>query len=261
MVLADPNPTPSFASPHADEATVTFAPVNEAGAVVSGARLFVGDYQARARAVADTDPATTLGNTVQLVPGTYNVLATAAGRGHERVGPVDVTAGATTLTVEMPTNLASSAAGATVSGDGINLARIVDDDEATNWASLGSPVAGKQVTVDLAGGAHRVDRVQVSAMLRPAGDGRSRRGHARPCLGATAVPGARLRGDGRGRLRGRCGLQPGIHEPGGRFPLGRAAASRAGVDPADVRHPGHQGDPLAVGGGDQPVHGCPGVRR
>jgi extracellular elastinolytic metalloproteinase len=55
-----------------------------------------------------------------------------------------------------------------VSGDGINLARIVDDDEATNWASIGSPVAGKQVTVDLAGGAHRVDRVQVSAMLRPA---------------------------------------------------------------------------------------------
>lgn len=35
-------------------------------------------------------------------------------------------------------------------------------------ASLGSPVAGKQVTVDLAGDAAReVDRVQVSAMLRP----------------------------------------------------------------------------------------------
>jgi extracellular elastinolytic metalloproteinase len=164
----DPNPTPSFASPFADEAAVTFVPVNEAGAVVSGARLFVGDYQARARAVADTDPATTLGNTVQLVPGTYDLLATAAGRGHVRVGSVDVTAGATTLTVPMPMNLASSAAGATVSGDGINLARLVDDDEATNWASIGTPVAGKQVTVDLAGdAAHEVDRVQVSAMLRP----------------------------------------------------------------------------------------------
>ena len=165
----DSNPVPSFTSPFADEAAVTFVPVNEAGAVVSGARLFVGDYQARARAVADTDPATTLGNTVQLVPGTYNLLATAAGRGHVRVGPIDVTAGATTLTVEMPMNLASSAAGAMVSGDGINLARIVDDDEATNWASLGSPIAGKQVTVNLAGDAAReVDRVQVSAMLRPA---------------------------------------------------------------------------------------------
>jgi hypothetical protein len=165
----DPNPTPSFASPFADEATVTFVPVNEAGAVVSGARLFVGDYQARARAVADTDPATTLGNTVQLVPGSYDLLATAAGRGHVRVGPVNVTAGsAVTLTVDMPTNLASSAAGATASGDGINLARLVDDDEATNWASIGSPVAGKQVTVDLTGDApHEVDRVQVSAMLRP----------------------------------------------------------------------------------------------
>jgi extracellular elastinolytic metalloproteinase len=165
----DPNPVPSFASPFADEAAVTFVPVNEAGAVVSGARLFVGDYQARARAVADTDPATTLGNTVQLVPGSYTLLATAAGRGHVRVGPVDVTAGATTLTVQMPMNLASSAAGAMVSGDGINLARIVDDDESTNWASLGSPIAGKQVTVNLAGDAAReVDRVQVSAMLRPA---------------------------------------------------------------------------------------------
>ena len=55
---------------------------------------------------------------------------------------------------EMPTNLASSTAGATVSGDGINLARLVDDDEATNWASLGGPVAGKQVSVNLAGGSH-----------------------------------------------------------------------------------------------------------
>jgi hypothetical protein len=65
-------------------------------------------------------------------------------------------------------NLASSAAGATVSGDGINLARLVDDDEATNWASIGTPVAGKQVTVNLAGdAAHEVGRVQVSAMLRP----------------------------------------------------------------------------------------------
>ena len=197
MVLGDPNPAPSFASPHADEATVTFAPVNEAGAVVAGARLFVGDYQARARAVADTDPATTLGNTVQLVPGTYNLLATAAGRGHVRVGPVDVTAGATTLTVEMPTNLASSAAGATVSGDGINLARIVDDDEATNWASLGSPVAGKQVTVDLAGRRPPGGPGPGERDVAAGGDGRSRRWPAGPCLGAAAVPGARLRGDRR----------------------------------------------------------------
>jgi hypothetical protein len=103
------------------------------------------------------------------VPGTYDLLATAAGRGHVRVGPVDVTAGSTpTLSVEMPTNLTSGTAGATATGDGINLPRLIDDDEATNWASLGSAVAGKQVTVNLAGDdAHRVGSVQVSAMLRP----------------------------------------------------------------------------------------------
>jgi hypothetical protein len=72
-----------------------------------------------------------------------------------------------TLTVRMPHNLASGAAGATATGDGINLPRITDDDEATNWASLNSPVAGRQVTVDLAGEAQTVRRVQVSALLRP----------------------------------------------------------------------------------------------
>ena len=62
------------------------------------------------------------------------------------------------LPVKMRTNLAAGGAGATASGDGINLARLIDDDEATNWASLGSPVAGKQVTVDLSGGTQQVRR-------------------------------------------------------------------------------------------------------
>ncbi len=71
------------------------------------------------------------------------------------------------LPVKLRTNLASAAAGAAASGDGINLARLIDDDEATNWASLASPVGGKQVTVDLAGGTSQVRRIQVSAQLRP----------------------------------------------------------------------------------------------
>jgi extracellular elastinolytic metalloproteinase len=69
--------------------------------------------------------------------------------------------------VTMPTNLASGTAGATATGDGVNNARLIDDDEATNWVSTGAPVAGKGVVVDLAGARHRVTRVQVSAMLRP----------------------------------------------------------------------------------------------
>jgi extracellular elastinolytic metalloproteinase len=164
----DPDPVPSFASPHANEATVTFRPVGEDGAIVPGARLFVGRYQARAVPVADTVPGTALTDKVRLVPGTYQLIAQAPGRGHVRVGPITLRAGQVRdLPVKMRVNLAAGAAGATVSGDGINLARIGDDDEATNWASLGSPVAGKQVTVDLAGGAQQVRRVQVSAMLRP----------------------------------------------------------------------------------------------
>jgi extracellular elastinolytic metalloproteinase len=164
----DANPRPGFTSPFANEATVSFRPVDENGQAVSGAKLFVGDYQARAVPVADTDPATPLSDTVSLVPGSYTFLAQAPGFGHARLGATSFASGqVSNLAVLMPHNLASSAGGATVSGNGINLARIVDDDEATNWASLGSPVAGKQVTVDLAGGIQQVRRVQVSAQLRP----------------------------------------------------------------------------------------------
>jgi hypothetical protein len=165
----DPNPTPSFASPFATEATLTFAPVDEAGQPVEGAQLFVGHYQARAVPVADTNPGTALTNAVSLVPGTYEFVARAAGRGLVRIGPVMVSAGQQLdLSVPMPTNLASASAGAAATGDGVNIARLIDDDEATNWASLSGPVAGKGVVVDLAGDQHLVTRVQVSAMLRPA---------------------------------------------------------------------------------------------
>jgi hypothetical protein len=68
----------------------------------------------------------------------------------------------------MSRNLASSASGATVSGDGVNLDKLVDDTEATDWASLDG-VAGKQVTVRLAGNdTQQIRRVNVSALLRPA---------------------------------------------------------------------------------------------
>ena len=166
---ADPNPTPSFASPFATEGTVTFAPEDEAGQPVEGAQLFVGHYQARAVPVADTDPGPALTDTVSLVPGTYEFVARAPGHGLVRIGPVSISSGQELeLAVGMSTNLASAAAGATATGDGVNIPRLIDDDEATNWASIGAPVAGKGVVVDLAGGQHQVSRVQVSAMLRPA---------------------------------------------------------------------------------------------
>ncbi len=163
----DADPVPSFTSPSANEATVTFRPIDESGAVISNAKLFVGHYQARAVPVADTDPGTALSNVVSLVPGSYDFIVQAPGRGLVRHSLSFGAGQVRDMPILMQLNLASSAAGATVSGDGINLARVVDDDEATNWASLGSAVAGKQVTVDLAGGARQVRRIQVSAMLRP----------------------------------------------------------------------------------------------
>ncbi|MEU4561942.1 M36 family metallopeptidase [Actinoplanes sp. NPDC023936] len=165
----DADPRPGFTSPYANEATVKFRPLDENGKVVAGAKLFVGDFQARAVPVADTDPATALPDTVDLVAGRYSFIAQAPGHGEARVRPTDFRSGQDrTLTVKLPTNLTSGANGATATGDGVNLAALIDDTEATNWASLNAPVAGKGVTVDLAGDRQRVERVQVSAMLRPA---------------------------------------------------------------------------------------------
>ncbi|MBY5161679.1 M36 family metallopeptidase [Nitriliruptoria bacterium AS10] len=164
----DADPTPSFASPATNDATITFRPVGEDETLVPGARLFVGDYQARGVAIADTDAMTEVTDQFALTPGTYEFVAVAPGRGHVRVGPLTVTAGQQRdLPVRMRINLASATSGATATGDGINLARLIDDDEATNWASRNEVVAGRQVTVDLAGGIQQVRRVQVSAMLRP----------------------------------------------------------------------------------------------
>jgi len=193
----DANPLPGFTSPYADEATVTFRPVDD-NVAIADAELYVGRYQARGVPVADTNAATALTDQVRLVPGVYEFIVHAPGRGHLRVGPIELKAGQVRdLAVNLRQNLAAAAAGATATGDGINLARLIDDDEATNWVSLDATVACKQVTVDLAGGAQQIRRVQVSAMLRPQHRERPGRFGVEPVLGAAAVPGAGVRGEGR----------------------------------------------------------------
>ncbi|MBB5959564.1 hypothetical protein FHS29_006185 [Saccharothrix tamanrassetensis] len=158
----DADPTPSFASPHGRNAKLRLS-------AVEGARLYIGDYEARTRPVADTDPATPLPDTVEIVPGTYDFVVVADGYGSTRVRRT-VRAEEHATMRPLPTrNVASRALGATATGDGVNLDKLIDDTEATNWASIGSPVAGKGVTVDLAGDRPQVvRRVQVSAQLRPA---------------------------------------------------------------------------------------------
>ncbi|GLY81650.1 M36 family metallopeptidase [Actinoallomurus iriomotensis] len=169
---ADADATPSFASPSARNATVRFSVTDDSGAPVPGARVFVGDYQGRAMPVADTDAATALPDTASMVAGGYAFVAQAPGHGLTRL-TAHVTAGShPTVRVKLPRNVASASAGATASGDGVDLGALIDDDEATTWAYLGAqaaPVAGKGVTVRLAGDKpQQVRRVQVSALLRPA---------------------------------------------------------------------------------------------
>ncbi|GII87678.1 hypothetical protein Ssi03_56680 [Sphaerisporangium siamense] len=161
----DENPAPSFVNPTGENGSLRLTSDGAAeGAVL---RLYVGDYEARALPVADTDPATPLGDTVALTPGTYRLLVVGAGYGHTRLTSA-VSAGRTQrLRVPLSPNLASAAAGATVSGDGENQDKLIDDTEGSNWVSRSGPVAGKSVVVDLAGDRPvTVRRIQVSAMLR-----------------------------------------------------------------------------------------------
>jgi hypothetical protein len=164
---ADTAPIPDFTSPHQREATLRFRPVGRDGP--AEAELYVGHYEARSRPVADTDPDTELDDTVALVPGTYDFIARADGYGARRFSARVSTGRSGDLTVHLSRNLASVHNGAAATGDGVNLDRLIDDTEETNWAALGAPVRGRRVTVrlDPSERVHQVGRVNVSAMLRP----------------------------------------------------------------------------------------------
>ncbi|MET0233192.1 MAG: M36 family metallopeptidase [Kibdelosporangium sp.] len=158
----DADPIPSFASPYARNATLR---LSHSG----NARLYVGDYEARSAPVADTDPATPLPDTVEITPGTYDFIVAADGYGSTRISNRRLHAGERdTIRPLSAPNVASRSLGATASGDGVNLEKLIDDTESSNWASVGSPVAGRSVRVDLAGDRPQlVSRVQLSAQLRP----------------------------------------------------------------------------------------------
>ncbi|MDT0188133.1 M36 family metallopeptidase [Microbacterium sp. ARD31] len=161
-------PTPSFATPDGPGSAITFATTGKA-------RIFVGDYEARVTPVADTDPATGLGDTARFTPGTYPMVAVSPDRGFTRwTMEVPADGAARTETVGDVVNLASSAAGASViaATDGSrNAEALIDGTEATNWGGVTEAQVDEShpsVAVDLAGGVSTVRRVQVSAYLTPA---------------------------------------------------------------------------------------------
>jgi extracellular elastinolytic metalloproteinase len=157
----DDQPTPGFDSPLADNATVTFA-------TNAPATVYIGQYEARATPIADTDPATARSATRKLVPGTYDVLVRAPGYGLQRF-KLTVGAGQTvTKTFTLKQNVASKSAGASASGAGANLDQLIDDTESTTWDFSGTPVnvTKPSVTISFAG-AKPVKTIAVSSLLDP----------------------------------------------------------------------------------------------
>jgi extracellular elastinolytic metalloproteinase len=189
--LGDADPTPDFSSPLADNATLNFFADNKGNTLVPvNAKIYVGDYQARATQVADTDPSTgpsatpgtnNLDNTAQFVPNTanprwssYNFIAVAPGFGAVRFNVRDLQPGETrNITIHFAPNFASSSQAATISGDAgtnTNLTNVQDDDEATNEGQTGASAVGRWFVIglgDVNPNGNVIKRLGVSAQLVP----------------------------------------------------------------------------------------------
>jgi extracellular elastinolytic metalloproteinase len=180
--VSDTNPVPDFSSPLENNAQVTFSLISkETNDPVVG-NVFVGHYEKQVNPIADTDPATVNSGidvnrdaTASFAPGTYEFLAVAKGYGFFRFRATFNANQVKTQTVVMPTNWASTTGGASATGDGTDFGNAIDETELTNWSADGraadgtlSGIAGKQITIDLAGTAARnITDVAVSAMIAP----------------------------------------------------------------------------------------------
>ncbi|MCW2678808.1 MAG: peptidase fungalysin [Frankiales bacterium] len=170
--VEDTNPTASYASPSAARnADVTFALVDAAtGAPVKGS-VYPGVFQARATPIATTLGGDQPDARAPFVAGAYEFVVQAKGYGLQRFRAT-YAPGARTQVFRLLKNVASSTSGAKVTDEGgVRLGDVIDDDEATNGGVDGladeTPVAGRTVTVDLAGGLNRITKVAVSALHRP----------------------------------------------------------------------------------------------
>jgi hypothetical protein len=168
----DTDPKPSFASPVGANSTVTFTSVGKGN-------VYVGDFEARATPVADTDPASPLTAKATFTPGSYKMTYVSPTQGARRFILVVPDSGeALTQSVnDADVNLAGAAAGASIIGataGSLNAAYLIDGTEDTNWGGVTTDnvdVSHPSVTVDLAGDTPQTIRsVKVSALLNPAAD-------------------------------------------------------------------------------------------
>jgi len=174
---ADAGPKPGYVSPLSQEGTLRVKAVN-GGKNVPG-ELYVSKYEARITPAADTSSQTTkLGDSLAMVPGTYDFTFRAPGYGITSFRST-VKAGQTTLkTLNLKPNLASMSNGARIDGttgstaDGTsrNPGFLIDDTQGAIWGVKTTENIDKSqpvINVDLAGGAHMVNTVRVSAELVP----------------------------------------------------------------------------------------------
>jgi extracellular elastinolytic metalloproteinase len=172
----DTDPVPDFESPLQSARTVTFRARNLDGDPIN-ARIYVGHYEARVSPIADTNPATTgfphFDDVAKFAPGTYEFTAQAPGYGFVRFRETFRGGGSETIRIEMAQNWASSASGATATGDGgTTVANLIDDTENSQWTAAGNAtgplsVDGLKVTIDLGGTESiNVKYVNVSGMLQ-----------------------------------------------------------------------------------------------
>ncbi len=162
------DPEPSFASPKSRNAVVTF---KSTGAPV---KVFVGKYEARATPIGDTLKKTKRPHTVRMVAGKHQLLVVGKKRGFQRITVRLEPGQRKVVRLKGHRNLAAAKGGATViasSAGSLNADSLIDGSENSNWGGLSTSNVDETnpfVAVDLLGGVHKVRRVQVSAMLRPA---------------------------------------------------------------------------------------------
>jgi hypothetical protein len=165
----DTDPRASFASPvKRDNAHVKFVVRDSHTNKRVKATIFVGKYQARVTPYASTFHAKHHpGSRKAMVRGHYSFIVQANGYGERRFAATYKPRKHYTQIVRVDPNYASKHRGATISGPGVRLADLIDDDEGTDagydGSATSSPIAGKAWTVKLAGGKHRIGSVRVSA--------------------------------------------------------------------------------------------------
>jgi extracellular elastinolytic metalloproteinase len=169
----DTNPTPAFdhAADSRNGLLVGRVVNGSTGDPVKGAKVIVGEFEARVTPLARTSD--TGGFGAEMTAGSYDLLITAPGVGAQQFRDVAVPAGRTTsLAFTIAPNLTSTAAGAKlvdVSSEdaGLPAEFLLDDTAASAWATKKSATTynsgpDQRVTVQLAKPS-TIDRLQVSA--------------------------------------------------------------------------------------------------